>query len=176
MSRCSQWWGIAKRIKKRKELERKKNSPPSHICSEGGSLCCPLLLVIPTFVVPAIHCPCVHHPHYSSSLLSIVPAFVVPIICHPHVICPSHLCCPCCPCHSSSPWFIVPTLCCPQCSLSAVCCPSFVVAVIISTSNSPYEHWLIGGLVVLCEVAVMVVAEVAVGGAMLLLLAIAIAV
>jgi hypothetical protein len=45
------------------------------------------------------------------------------------------------------------------CSLSsafialAVCCPPFVATVIISTSNSPYKQWLVGGLVVLCDVA-----------------------
>ena len=57
----------------------------------------------------------------------------------------------------------------------AVCRPLFVAAVVISTSNSPYEQWLVGGLVVLCDMAVAAVAEVVVGGVMLLL-AIAVAV
>ena len=50
-----------------------------------------------------------------------------------------------------------------------------MVAVIISTSNSLYKQWLVSGLVVLCDVAAAALAEVAVGGAMLLLLAIAVA-
>jgi hypothetical protein len=57
----------------------------------------------------------------------------------------------------------------------AVCCPLFVAAIVVSTSNSPYEQWLIGGLVVLCNVAAAAVAEVAVGG-VVLLLAVAVAV
>jgi hypothetical protein len=50
-----------------------------------------------------------------------------------------------------------------------------VAAVVISISNSPYEQWRVGGLVVLCDVAAAAVAEVAVGG-VVLLLAIAVAV
>jgi hypothetical protein len=50
----------------------------------------------------------------------------------------------------------------------AVCCPPFMATIIISTSNSPYEQWLIGRLAVLCDVAAAA-AEVAVGGVMLLL-------
>jgi hypothetical protein len=44
-----------------------------------------------------------------------------------------------------------------------------MATIIISTSNSPYEQWLIGRLAVLCDVAAVVAAEVAVGGVALLL-------
>jgi hypothetical protein len=54
--------------------------------------------------------------------------------------------------------------------VSAVCHPLFMTTIIVSTSNFPYKQWLVGGLVMLCDVA-----EVAVGGIVLLLLAIAIA-
>jgi hypothetical protein len=50
-----------------------------------------------------------------------------------------------------------------------------VAAVVVSTSNYPYEQWLVGGLVVLCDVAAAAVAEVAVGS-VVLLLAVAVAV
>jgi hypothetical protein len=50
-----------------------------------------------------------------------------------------------------------------------------VATVVVSTSNSPYEQWLVGGLVVLCDVAAAGAAEVAVGGVELLLLAVAVA-
>jgi hypothetical protein len=52
----------------------------------------------------------------------------------------------------------------------------FVATVVINTYNSLYEQWLVGGLVVLCDVAAAVAAEVAVGGVKLLLLVIAVAV
>jgi hypothetical protein len=51
----------------------------------------------------------------------------------------------------------------------SVCRPLFVATVIVSTSNSPYEQWLVGGLVVLCDVVA------AAEGVGWLLLAIAIA-
>jgi hypothetical protein len=54
----------------------------------------------------------------------------------------------------------------------SVCHPPFVATIVISTSNSPYEQWLVGGLVVLCDVAVAAAAE----GVELLLLAIAVSV
>jgi hypothetical protein len=59
----------------------------------------------------------------------------------------------------------------------AVCRPPFVATIIVSTSNSPYEQWFVGGLLVLCDVAAAAAAEVAVGGVVfkLLLLAIAVA-
>ena len=57
-----------------------------------------------------------------------------------------------------------------------VCCPLFVATIIVSTSNFPYKQWFVGGLVVLCDVAAAGAAEVAVGGVMLLLLAVAVAV
>jgi hypothetical protein len=48
-----------------------------------------------------------------------------------------------------------PSVCFPGCLLSL-----FVATFVISTSNSPYEQWLISWLVVLCDVAAA--AEVAV--------------
>ena len=83
------------------------------------------------------------------SLLSL--PFVVPMV---------HCPCPLLSRRLLSSVFVVP----------AVCHPPFVAAIVVSTSNSPYEQWLVGGLVVLCGVA-----EVAVGG-VVLLLAIAVAV
>ena len=59
------------------------------------------------------------------------------------------------------------------CSLSSVS-TSLCVLFIISTSITPYKQWLVGRLVVLCDIAVAAVAEVAVGG-VVLLLAVAIA-
>ena len=90
-----------------------------------------------------------------------------------------HVCCPL----LSSPMFVLPTIRPPCHSLAwlylhfvflvfvvfSICHPPFVATVIISTSNSPCEQWLVGRLVVLCDVAVA--AEVAVGGVKLLLLA-----
>jgi hypothetical protein len=104
---------------------------------------------------------------------------VIPGVCHPwcllspvhgHVRCPCHLL-------SSSP-FVLPAVRCHGCTCSsssrcssssvfavpAVCCPPFVATIVVSTSNSPYEQWLGGGLVVLCDMAVVGAAEVADGG------------
>ena len=113
MSRCSQWWGIAKRIKKEKELE-KKNSPQSHVCSEGGSLCRPGCLLSPAVSCPHICCPC-----HLLSLPSIVPAFVVPAICRP--------CHQSSPCLSSLSFVVHPSH--PHCLLSPLSLP-FVVPMV----------------------------------------------
>lgn len=99
----------------------------------------PLPSLSPMFVLQAIH-----PPSHSSSLPFILPLFIGMAV----------RCCGC-TCGLSS-WcllssaFVVP----------AVCCPPFVATIIVSTSNSPYEQWLVGGLVVLYDVAVAGAAEV----------------
>jgi hypothetical protein len=114
--------------------------------------------------------PC-HHPQHSLS-----PTFVLPTI-RP----------PCCSlvwlfvgvavrwCGCSLVWlylrFVFPAF-----VILSICRPLFVATIVFSASNSPYEQWLVGGLVVLCDVAAAAAAEFAVGGVELLLLAIAIAV
>ena len=160
MSSCLQWWRVAKRSEKKKNIRKKKRkaSLPC-VCSEDGALCshatviiivivivmlccCPLLLLLLSMALLSqslLLSPAIYRPHCVLSLPFVVPTIHLPQCSSPLPLVIFHLL-----------LFVIPAVC---CHLMVQSLSSFLGSIVISTTIFPCEQWLAGGVVVMCDVA-----------------------